>query len=179
MNKPRADVSPRRFDGDMPDYSDPSGDDFVALSRDRVPLRSMRIDDLDSIVRIDRQLTGRDRREYYARKLDEVMGQSGVRVSLVAEVDGALAGFVMARVDFGEYGRLEPAAVIDTIGVDPGHAHIGVGQALMSQLMTNLVTLRIETVRTEVTWDDFALLDFLKKSGFAPSQRLVLSKRVD
>ena len=61
MDKPRADVSARRFDGDMPDYSDPSGDDFVALSRDRVPLRSMRNDDLDSIVRIDRQLTGRDR----------------------------------------------------------------------------------------------------------------------
>ncbi len=47
----------------------------------------------------------------------------------------------------------------------------------MSQLMTNLVTLRIETVRTEVAWDN--LLDFLAKHGFTPCQRLVPSKRVE
>ncbi len=179
MKKPNAEISSPRFDTDMPDYSDPSRDDFVALSRDTIPVRSMRQDDLETLVRIDRKLTGRERRDYYQRKLDEVMSQSGVRVSLVAEVDGAPAGFVMARVDFGEFGRPEPAAVIDTIGVDPDHAQLGVGHALISQLMTNLVTLRVDVVRTEVTWDDFGLLGFLKKFGFAPSQRLVLAKRVE
>ncbi len=48
------------------------------------------------------------------------------RPTLAPEVDGAPAGFVMARVDFGEFGRPEPAAVIDTIGVDPGHGGLGV-----------------------------------------------------
>lgn len=179
MKKPDAEISSPRFDTDMADYSDPSRDDFVALSRDRVPVRSMRADDLETLVRIDSRLTGRERRDYYERKLEEVMSQSGVRVSLVAEVDGAPAGFVMARVDFGEFGRLEPAAVIDTIGVDPDRARSGVGHALISQLMTNLVSLRVDVVRTEVTWDAFALLAFLKKLGFAPSERLVLAKRVD
>lgn len=56
---------------------------------------------------------------------------------------------------------------------------MGVGHALISQLMTNLVTLRVDVVRTEVTWDAFGLLAFLKKLGFAPSQRLVLSKLID
>ncbi len=56
---------------------------------------------------------------------------------------------------------------------------MGVGHALISQLMTNLVTLRVDVVRTEVTWDPFRLLGFLKKFGFAPSQRLVLAKQVD
>ncbi len=45
--------------------------------------------------------------------------------------------------------------------------------------MTNLVTLRVDVVRTEVTWDDFGLLGFLKKLAFAPSEGLVLAKRVD
>ncbi len=45
--------------------------------------------------------------------------------------------------------------------------------------MTNLVTLRVDVVRTEVTCDAFGLLGFLKKLGFAPSERLVLAKRVD
>ncbi len=179
MAKPDPDIKPGRFDSDMPDYSDPGQDDFAALARDLVPVRSMKEDDLDAIVRIDKSLTGRARREYYRAKLRDVMRRSGIRVSLIAEVDGAPAGYVMARVDYGEFGRPEPAAVIDTIGVDPGHARKGIGHALMSQLMTNLATLHVETVRTEITWDNFGLLDFLAKHDFTPCQRLVLSKRVE
>ncbi len=167
-----------KLDAGMPDYSDPSGDDFAALSRDRVPVRSMLEEDLPAIVGIDRKLTGRDRTAYYEHKLVEVMRESGVRVSLIAEVDGRPAGFVMARVDFGEFGHTEPAAVIDTIGVDPGHARLGIGRALLSQLLANLESLHVDTVRTVVTWDSFALLDFLADCGFAPGQHLVLTRTI-
>ncbi|MEE9570451.1 MAG: GNAT family N-acetyltransferase, partial [Gammaproteobacteria bacterium] len=54
--------------GVEPDYSDPSTDDFEALSRDRIFVRSLRSDDLDAVVRIDSQNTGRDRLEYFRRK---------------------------------------------------------------------------------------------------------------
>jgi len=37
---PEPDFGGPRMDADMPDYSDPGGDDFESLSRDRVPLRS-------------------------------------------------------------------------------------------------------------------------------------------
>ncbi len=76
-------------------------------------------------------------------------------------------------------GRAIRPAVIDTIGVDPGHARTGIGHALMSQLMANLSTHNVETVRTEITWDNFGLLDFLAKHGFTPCQRLVPPKRVE
>ena len=56
-------------------------------------------------------------------------------------------------------------------------ARMGIGHVPMSRLLTNLSTLHVETVRTEITWDN--LLDFLAKHGFTPSQRLVLSKRVE
>ncbi len=49
----------------------------------------------------------------------------------------------------------------------------------MSQLMANLATLHVETARTEITWNNFGLLDFLAKHGFTPCQRLVLSKWVE
>lgn len=179
MAEPKSGSTSQRFDAGMPDYSDPSRDDFVALSRDRVPIRSMTADDLDAIVRIDKRLTGRNRRKYYQRKLENVMSSSAVRVSLVAEIDGIAAGYIMARVDYGEFGTFEPVAVIDTIGVDPGHGRGGIGHALMSQLMANLSNLLIEVVRTELTWDNFQLLDFLKKTGFTPSQHLVLTKHVE
>jgi len=101
-----------------------------------------------------------------------------VRVSLVAELDGQVAGVIMARVDFGEFGHTEPEAVIDTIGVDPGYGHMGVAQALVSQLMANLAALRVERVRTEVDWNHFALLGFLERLGFRPHRRLALRRVV-
>jgi ribosomal protein S18 acetylase RimI-like enzyme len=158
------------------DHSSPSGDDFEALSHDRVPIRSMIHDDLDGILAIDRRITGRDRAAYFKRKLAEAMDESGVRVSLVAELDGRVCGFIMARVEFGEFGSLEPEAVIDTIGVDASRGHKGVGSALMSQLMTNLQGLRVERVRTEVDWNHFGLLSFLNRMGFRPGRRLALRR---
>jgi ribosomal protein S18 acetylase RimI-like enzyme len=166
-------------DSDIVDYGDRGVADVVSLSRDLIPVRSMAEGDLAAIIRIDQKVTGRDRTTYYERKFKEVMSESGVRVSLVAEMDGIPAGFIMARVDFGEFGKTEPAAVIDTIAVDPGLSKTGVGRALLSQLLVNLAGLHIETVRTIVPWDNLSLLSFLKKRGFAPSQRLLLTRRVD
>lgn len=164
-----------RSDGDA-DYSGTSGAEFEPLAHDRLPVRSMTRDDLAALVEIDRRITGRSRPAYYARKLDEAFTESAVQMSLVAEIDRYPVGFVMARVDFGEFGHAEPEAVMDTIGVDPRHGHQGVGTALLSQLTVNLAALRTETVRTEVGWNHFGLLSFLDRVGFGPHRRLALRR---
>lgn len=174
---PATGTTPSRAGAEI-DYSSASGDDFEALSHDRVPVRSMTRNDIDGILAIDRSITGRDRTAYFKRKFAEAMDESGVRVSLVAERDGRVAGFIMARVEFGEFGSLEPEAIIDTIGVLASQGHKGVGSALLSQLMTNLQGLRVERVRTEVEWNHFGLLSFFDRMGFRPHRRLALRRRV-
>jgi ribosomal protein S18 acetylase RimI-like enzyme len=160
------------------DHSSPGGDDFSALARDRFPVRSMREEDLAALIAIDRKATGHDRQAYYGRKMREALTESGVRVSLSAESDGAIVGFIMARVDFGEFGRTEAEAVMDTIGVAPDFRGQGIGTALMSQLLANLAILRVERVRTELDWNDFRLIAYLDECGFQPSQRLVLRRAI-
>lgn len=161
------------------DYSGEPAADFGPLARDRIPVRSMTEGDLRALVVIDHRITGRDRAAYFERKLNDALTESDVRVSLVAELDGVPVGFIMARVDLGEFGRVETTAVIDTIGVDPGYQNRGVGRALMSQLLVNLGTLRVETVRTEVGWQDHDLLAYLGHSGFVPSQELCFEQTLD
>ena len=164
--------------GDPNDYSDAEGDQRGALARDLIPCRAMRESDLDAIVRIDQKTTGREHRAYYEQKLAEVFDESGIRMSLVAEQDDHVVGFVMARVDFGEFDRIEPAAVLDSIAVDPGYAHHLVGTALLSQLLANLSALQTETIRSEADAEHFDVLQFLQRNGFSVSQRLTFERAV-
>ena len=154
------------------------GDDLDMPARDHIPVRSLRQEDMASIVRVDKRVTGQDRTDFYQLKINEALDESGIRVSLVAEIDDHVAGFLMARVDFGEFGRTESVAAIDTIDVDPLHRGRGVGQALMSQLKTNLTGLRVDTMRTNVDWNHLEMIAFFDKAGFKPSQRIAFVKKL-
>jgi len=176
--KNNLEIPVRIDDRDEVDYSEPIDDGPDAPSRDLVPIRSMVGGDLPALVAIDRRHTGHDRSLYFEDKLEEVLEESGVRVSLVAELDDRVVGFIMARVDFGEFGRAAPEAVIDTIGVDPSYRHRKIASALLSQLLANLGALHTERVRTEVDWNNFDLLSFLEQCGFLPSERLSFSRRL-
>lgn len=154
------------------------GNDFDTLGRDRVPIRSLREEDLDAVVRLDRKLSGQDRSAYYHRKFQEMLVEAGIRVSLVADKKDLIAGFIMARVDYGEFGRPIQSAVIDTVGVHPAEKGSGIGRALLSQLLINLATLQVEALHTQIQWQQHELHGFWRNCGFAPAQRLVLSKQI-
>lgn len=157
------------------DFSDPRGDEVRSLSRDVVVCRSLQAEDKPMLIRIDKKVTGRDRSSYYERKVKEVLTESGIRVSLVGELDGQVVGFIMARVDYGEYDRTEPIAVLDTMGVHPDFGNRNIGSALLAQLLGNLATLRLDKIRTQVDANHFDVLSFLMKNGFSPSQELAFS----
>lgn len=160
------------------DYGAPGNNDFEKLARDCADVRSMKLQDLPEIARIDRVITGRDRRAYIQGKLNEAMNDSTVRVSMTARLDNTIVGFLMARADLGDFGRNQPAAVIDTLGVDPQYARRGVGRALLSQLFANLGALRAEHVETITAPRDHDLLGFFFEAGFTPSQRLAFTRPI-
>jgi len=159
------------------DYGAPAAGDFESLARDRTDVRGLAPADLAAILTIDRRVTGRKRDSYLAGLFDEALNDSAIRVSLVAK-RGMTVGFIMAKTDFGDFGRPEPTAVIDSIGVNPDFAGSGVGTAMLSQLFVNLDALHVERVETVVAPENFDLLGFFYKAGFSPSQRLALVKRL-
>jgi predicted N-acetyltransferase YhbS len=137
-------------------------------------LRALRPGDEDAIIRIDERSVGRRREEFFRVKLRQAFADTGVALSLVAEVDGAVVGFVLARVYYGEFGISEPAAVLDVFGVHPDFRGRHVGSALLDQLRTNLVGLGIATLQTEVNWSSPDLMTFFQHEGFVPAPRFCL-----
>jgi len=167
------------FDGgdpESPRNQDGANNDYVSLFRDSIPVRTMKESDLDGVVRVDKKLTGEDRTNFYKTKMSEVLNDSGIRVSLVVEQDNTIVAFAMVRLDYGEFGQMEPSAVLDTIGVNPDYHRTGVGHALLSQLMVNLSGLQVNNIQTQVHWESFGLLEFLSGCGFKATQNLVLEK---
>jgi len=143
-------------------------------TQDAIRVRRLRPADLDRVVALDALVSGRARRGYFVRKLEENLQDTSVQISLGAEADGILVGFLLARMWTGEFGATDPVAVLDTIGVQPEFQGRGIGRALLDQLHVNLRGLRVGTLRTEVGWDAQELLRFLHREGFRPAARLCL-----
>ena len=140
-----------------------------------VVVRRLRPDDLEAVIALDARSAGRRRDEYFKLKLRQALADTGIQVSLAAELDGSLAGFLLARVYYGEFGITDRAAVLDTIGVRPELRGRHVGSALLGQLRTNLLGLGIERLETEVAWEALELIAFFHREGFRPAERLCLA----
>lgn len=137
-------------------------------------VRKLRVDDLEAVIALDAKVTGRRRTEYYRLKMKQNLAEAGIALSLVAELDHIFAGFLLSRVYYGEFGLIEPAAVLDTIAVHPDFRGRGVGAALLDQLRTDLAGLGVPRLQTEVSWSDPRLITFFHHQGFRPAERFCL-----
>ena len=171
-------VERERPPADPNDYSSPGTYDFESLARDQFEVGVLTLADAEGVARLDRRYTGRDRRGYLCGAIAEALADSALRVSLAVRIDGSVAGFLMARLDYGDFGRTEPVAVIDTIGVDPLRARQGIGRALLSQLFVNLRGLGVERVETVVAPGNLDLMGLFYRAGFGASERLSLVKKL-
>ncbi len=135
-------------------------------------VRPLRAEDFDWVTRVDQRITGRNRADYLQRKFDEVLQESAIALSQVVEDDGFVVAFAMARIDPGDFGRAQPTASLDTIGVDPGFSGKGYARAVLTQMIENLAAIHVERLETEVAGEDAALRRFLHEFGFRPAQRL-------
>ena len=138
-------------------------------------IRIMKEEDLDFIIVIGRMIAGRERAEYFRRKLNAALSRTDHLVtSLVAEINGKVIGFIMGNVYLGEFGIPETTASLDTIGVHPDYQGQGVAVELIKQFIANIKKTQAEYAFALVNWNDWDMLKFLEKSGFVPSKAVKL-----
>ena len=144
-----------------------------------VTIRSMRSSDVAAVARIDAEAAGRARPRYFELLMQRSLVFADLQIAVVAEREGCVVGFVIGSLHYGDFGIPEPTATIDAIGVERASRRLRVAHALMLHLRRHAAAVGVTTIRTEVAWNDFELLAFLRSEDFAPAQRLCLERSID
>ncbi|TCO70140.1 GNAT family N-acetyltransferase [Rhodovulum euryhalinum] len=148
------------------------------MSDASITVRPVVAADIEAAIALDRQLTGRSRRGFFEKRHARLATNAGRFAWLVAERGGALAGFVSAHLQEGEFGGTARAAVIDAIATDPAQRGSGIGRALMAALEADLRAQGVTEIRSEADWSDREMVRFFAASGFALAPHLVLHRPV-
>jgi len=144
---------------------------------ENMKIRSLKKEDLETIIEIDEKVLGENRRDYWERKL-ALMDEKSSQVSLVAEVGGEVAGFILGNVSGWEFGVPDTIGWIDTIGVDPVYQKKGLATALAHELIKKLKAIGVRTIYTLVSWDDWNLLQFFHAIGFTRGDMINLELKI-
>jgi predicted N-acetyltransferase YhbS len=144
---------------------------------ENVKIRALRKEDLDAIVEIDERVLGENRRNYWERKL-ELMNNKASQISLVAELEGRVVGFILGDISGWEFGVPETIGWIDTIGVEPAYQKKGLATALARELVQNLKSFGVKTIYTLVSWNDWDLLQFFHAMGFSRGDMINLELKI-
>ena len=131
-----------------------------------IKLRPISELDIEPVSAIDEKITGKyhpeeweSRFSYYLRRDPEL--------SLIAEADGKVVGFMLGDVRSGEFGLDEPSGWIEVLGVDPEVRGHSIGRMLLDGMIGNFKARGAHAVRTLVNEETQApLLGFFKKAQF-------------
>jgi len=146
-------------------------------SLENLEIRTLKKEDLGTLIKIDEKVLGESRKDYWEKRL-AVMSNKSSEVSLVAEVEGQVVGFILGDISGWEFGVPESIGWMDTIGVDPAYQKRGIARALAHELIKNLKAIGVRTVYTLVSWDNWDLLQFFHAMGFTRGDMINLELKI-
>jgi ribosomal protein S18 acetylase RimI-like enzyme len=130
----------------------------------KLRIRPMEPEDIDSVLVIDKKISGVRRAVSYT---DLITGDLGgvLDLSFVAEVNGQIVGLILARRAYvGE--PVVEVGLIQILGVDPDYQKQGIATKLVESLLETSRTERLRAIRIMVKENDSQLQAFFARMGF-------------
>lgn len=133
--------------------------------------------DLEDIIRIDEQISGKRRANHWESRITYVIRRDPDG-SLVAENDGRVVGFIIADVRGEEFGFSQTTGWVEVLAVHPDYQRKEVAKSLVEHVMKRFRTVGVSDVRTLVGDNHADLKTFFESVGFAAEPVVVYHKKV-
>ena len=141
-----------------------------------IHIRPMTFDDIGQIEDIQRQILRKDVSSTWIESVKHHIAKED-DLSLVAEVDDKIVGFIIGDIKSGHFG-LEKSGWIEMVGVLPRLMGQGIGKGLAGKLFDLFKKNGITDIYTAVRWDAGDMLAFFKSLGFDRSNFINLRKKL-
>lgn len=138
-----------------------------ATEKDTVNIRRMERGDIDSVLVIDRKISG-GRGLITHRDMVDADPGGALDLSFVAEVDDKVIGFILARLTYVGVPFIE-VAIIQAIVVDPEYQRQGIAGRLVNALLGYCHDEGINTIRAVIDEHNADLKRFFQRLGFSRS----------
>ena len=149
-----------------------------------VKIRPLGLDDIKDIVRIEKRievklgLVNEERMEYLKEAARYNIERTDPMLSLGAELEGNIVGFIIGEIRIWEFGLGEKTGWIRILGVDPDFQGFGIGRKLGDALLEHFARRGIKRVRTMAEWYTGDLISFFKSLGFNMMNMIPLEKEL-
>lgn len=135
------------------------------MSDATINIREMSEEDVEAILDIERDTKGSHRSVTYAPVPDSCIGGE-VDNSMVAEDDGRIIGFVLARIVRSPV-ELRDVAWIELIGILPEYQGQGIGKRMIEAWKDRCSRKGIKKVHIMINWRDWWLQSFFESLSFS------------
>ncbi len=150
-----------------------------------VKIRPLSLDNIKDIVRIEKRIEGKlgiineERMGYLKEATRYNIERSDPMMSLGAELDENIVGFIIGEIRIWEFGIGEKTGWIRILGVDPDFQRRGIGRKLGEALLEHFERRGIKRVRTMAEWYTGDLISFFKSLGFNMLNMIPLEKELN
>jgi len=149
-----------------------------------VKIKPLTKDDISDILRIEESIEeelgikNKERIEYLKETAIYNIEHGDPMLSIGAEVDGNLVGFMIGELRLWEFGRGEKTGWIRILGVDPEFRGRRIGRKLAETLLEHFKRRGIKRVRTMVDWYAGELISYFRSLGFNMMNMVPLEKEL-
>jgi L-amino acid N-acyltransferase YncA len=126
----------------------------------KVKIRPLELRDKKAIFGIQEAITKHKAAKDWAQMVENYIKKSG-DTSLVAEIDGEVAGFMLGDIKTYGFG-VANSGWIEVIGVHPRHMGSGIGKQLGNELIKTFKKKKVKHLFTSVRWDSGDLVAFFQ-----------------
>jgi GNAT superfamily N-acetyltransferase len=150
-----------------------------------VKIRPLDLENIKDIVRIEKRIEERlgiineERIEYLREATRYNIERSDPMMSLGAELEGNIVGFIIGEIRIWEFGIGEKTGWIRILGVDPDFQRRGIGRKLGEALLEHFERRGIQRVRTMAEWYTGDLISFFRSLGFNMLNMIPLEKELN